>query len=86
MFKVCHPINWFRGGLFTIMTGGFLYCLFFYPTFFNILPLDKVSILIVFVLAIDSFYVYKVINYLVTAIFHKFDKTIAVESNIYKVN
>ncbi|MBR4178639.1 MAG: HAD-IC family P-type ATPase [Bacilli bacterium] len=86
LFKVCHPLNLYRGALFTFMTGGFLYCLIFQPEFFNILPLDKVSILISFVLVLDSFYVYKVLNYLITAIFHKFDKTIEVESNIYKIN
>jgi len=68
------------------MTCGFLYCLLFQPTFFNIVPLDKVSILIVFVLAIDSFYIYKILNYIITSIFHRFDNTIEVESNIYKVN
>ena len=60
LFKICHPINLYRGALFTVMTCGFLYCLLFQPEFFNILPLDRVSILIVFVLAIDSFYMYKI--------------------------
>ena len=86
LFKICHPLNLYRGALFFLMTGGFIYCLFFQPEFFNIVPLNKVSMLIVFVLALDSFYVYKVLNYLITAIFHRFDKTIEVESNIYKIN
>ena len=68
------------------MTLGFLYCVLFQPEFFNIVPLDKVSLLIIFVLAIDSFYIYKVINYIVTFIFHKLDNTIEVESNIYRTN
>ena len=86
LFKICHPINLYRGALFTAMTCGFLYCLLFQPEFFNILPLDKVSMLIVFVLAIDSFYIYKILNYFITYIFHKFDDTIKVESNIYRTN
>ena len=86
LFKICHPINLYRGALFTVMTCGFLYCLLFQPEFFNILPLDRVSILIVFVLAIDSFYIYKILNYFITYIFHKFDNTIKVESNIYRTN
>ena len=86
LFKICRPLNIYRGGLFFTMLGGFLFCLFFQPAFFNILPLDRVSLLITFVLAIDSFYIYKVLNYLVTYIFHKFDDSIVVESNIYKVN
>ena len=86
LFKICHPINFYRGALFTTMTGGFLYCLFFQPEFFNIIPLNNVSVLIVFVLAIDSFYIYKMLNYFITYIFHKFDNTIKVESNIYRTS
>lgn len=86
LFKICHPLNLYRGALFTVMTGGFLYCLLFQPEFFNIVPLDNVSTLIVFVLAIDSFYIYKILNYFITFIFNKFDKTIKVESNIYGTN
>ena len=86
LFKICHPINPYRGALFIAMTTGFLYCLIFEPEFFNIVPIDKVSLLITFVLAIDSFYIYKLINYLTTFLFHKIDEEIKVESNIYKVN
>ena len=86
LFKICHPLNLYRGTLFFVMLTGFLYCLFFQPSFFNIVPINNISALIVFVLVIDSFYVYKVINYIVTRIFHKFDETIKVEANIYKVN
>ena len=86
LFKICHPLNIYRGTLISVMTLGFLYCVLFQPEFFNIVPLDKVSLLIIFVLAIDSFYIYKVINYIVTFIFHKLDNTIEVESNIYRTN
>ena len=86
LFKICYPLNIFRGTLFGIMTTGFIYCLFFQPTFFNLIPMDKVSYLIVIVLAIDSFYIYKLLNFIITKIFSKFDNTIKVESDIYKVN
>ena len=86
LFKICRPLNLYRGALFFTMFIGFSYCVLFQPEFFNIIPLDKVSILIVFVLAIDSFYIYKVLAYIITYIFHKFDKTIEVESNIYKAH
>ena len=86
LFKICYPLNFYRGTLFYTMTIGFIYCLFVQPTFFNILPIDKVSFLIVLVLAIDSFYIYKLLNFAVTLLFHKFDETIKVESNIYKVD
>ena len=86
LFKICYPLNIFRGTLFFVMLTGFIYCLFFQPTFFNLVPMDKVSYLIVIVLAIDSFYIYKLINFITTKIFSKFDPTIKVESDIYKVN
>ena len=86
LFKICYPLNIFRGTLFGVMFTGFIYCLFFQPTFFNLVPMDKVSYLIVIVLAIDSFYIYKLLNFIITKIFSKFDPTIKVESDIYKVN
>ena len=86
LFRICHPINWYRGALFTIMTGGFTYCLFFQPEFFSIMPVNSTILIITFILALDSFYIYKIINYFVTLIFHKFDDSIKVESNIYKIN
>ena len=86
LFKICYPLNLYRGSLFGIMSVGFIYCLFFQPEFFNIVPMNGVSYLIVFVLALDSFYIYKLINYVITYIFNKFDNTIKVESDIYKVN
>ena len=85
LYKICSPLNIFRGTLFGVMFFGFVYCLFFQPTFFNLVPMDKVSYLIVFVLAIDSFYIYKILNFLITKLFSKFDPTIKVESDIYKV-
>ena len=86
LFKICHPINWYRGTLFSVMTIGFLYCLFFQPAFFSIMNVNKTILVLTFILAIDSFYIYKIINYFVTLIFHKFDDSIKVESNIYKLN
>jgi len=86
LFKICYPLNIFRGTLFGVMATGFIYCLFFQPTFFNLVPMDQVSFLIVIVLAIDSFYIYKILNFIITKIFNKFDSTIKVESDIYKVN
>ena len=86
LFKICHPLNWYRGSLFFVMLAGFLYCVLFHPSFFNILKINEIIVLIVFVLALDSIYVYKTLNYLITWLFHRFDSTIDVESNIYKVN
>lgn len=85
LFKICYPLNWYRGILLFVMTLGFICGLVFIPSFFEIVPINEISFLIIFVLAIDSFYVYKLINYFVTLIFHKLDETIKVESNIYSL-
>lgn len=86
LFKICYPLNIFRGTLFGVMFTGFVYCLFFQPTFFNLVPINNVSFLIVIVLAIDSFYIYKLLNFIITKVLSRFDSTIKVESDIYKVN
>ena len=86
LFKICYPLNLYRGSLFFIMLIGFIYCVFFQTSFFNLEPLNSVSALIIFVLALDSFYVYKLLNFIITKIFHHFDESIKVESDIYKVN
>ena len=86
LFKICHPLNIYRGSLFFVMLIGFLYCIFFQPSFFNILKINEISALIIFVLTLDSFYVYKIINYWITKLFHRFDNTIKVESNIYNID
>ena len=86
LFKICYPLNLYRGTLFFVMFSGFIYCLFFQPTFFNLIPMNRVSWLIVIVLALDSFYIYKILNYAITALFHHFDSSIKVESDIYKIN
>ncbi len=83
LFKICHPINLYRGSLLFVMTCGFLFCVIFEPEFFNLVPLNKISLLITFVLSLDSFYIYKLINFIVTFIFNKFDDTIEVENKFY---
>lgn len=85
LFKICYPINLYRGALFFIMLTGFVGCLILAPEFFNILPINSTILLLTCILLLDSFYVYKVINFIVTSIFHKFDDSIKVEANIYKV-
>lgn len=86
LFKICHPINWFRGSLFFTMLSGFIICLFLEPEFFSIMRMNSTIFLLTVILLLDSFYIYKIINYGVTALFHKFDDSIKVESNIYKIN
>ena len=68
------------------MLIGFIYCVFFQTEFFELVPINYVSALIIFVLTLDSIYVYKLLNFGITKLFHHFDNTIKVESDIYKVN
>ena len=85
LFKICYPINIYRGALFFVMLFGFIGCLLLEPEFFSILPMNSVILLLTCILLLDSFYVYKIINFIITSIFHKFDDSIKVEANIYKV-
>ena len=85
LYKICTPFTWLRGSLFFTMLIGFVSCALFAPGFFEILPINTTIILIIFVLAIDSFAVYKTLNFIITKIFHHFDNTIRVESDINKI-
>ena len=86
LFKICSPLNLYRGSLFTGMLVGFLFSLFVFPEFFNLLRVNGTILLLTFILMFSSFYLYKIINYLVTFIFNKFDDSIKVESNIYGIH
>ena len=86
LFKICYPLNLYRGTLFFTMLIGFIYCVIFQTSFFNLEPINYVSALIIFVLTLDSIYVYKLLNFAITKVFHHFDNSIKVESDIYKVN
>ena len=85
LFKICHPLNVYRGALFIFMMVAFSTIIVLIPSFFDIQPINGVSALLVFVLTLDSFYVYKLLNYFITFIFSKFDDSIQVESDIYHV-
>ena len=85
LYKISVPFTWYRATLFIVMLVGFIYSLLFIPDFFNILSLNNVIVLIVFVLALDSLYIYKWLNFIITFIFNKFDKSIEVESKIQSI-
>ena len=80
LYKICKPFTIIRGTLFTVMLAGFLFCITREYAFFNLIKLNPTSILIIFVLALDSLYVYKRLNYLITKAFHKLDPTIEIET------
>ena len=85
LYKISVPFTWYRATLFIVMLVGFIYSLLFIPDFFNILSLNNVIVLIVFVLALDSLYIYKWLNFIITFIFNKLDKSIEVESKIQSI-
>ena len=84
LYKICTPFTVLRGTLFFTMLTGFILGVLLIPNVFDLMHINFAILLIVFVLAIDSFYVYKMLNYIITVIFHKFDESIKIESNIYK--
>jgi len=79
LYKICKPFTWLRAGLFSTMLLGFIYCLLFQYSFFNLVPINTSSALIGFVLTIDSLYVYRRLNYLISKGASKLDPTIEVE-------
>ncbi len=83
LYKICKPFTWLRGTLFFTMLTGFVLGALLLPGVFELIPINYTILLIVFVLSIDSLYVYKLLNYIITLIFHKIDDSIKVESNIY---
>ena len=84
LFKICYPLNIYRTILLFSMIIGFVYCLTFQHIFFNLLKVDNITLLIVFIMTIDSLLFYEIINYIIYLIFHKFDNTIEVNSFIFK--
>lgn len=78
LLKICRPFTWIRRTLFFTMLLGFIYCLIFQYSFFNLMPMNYASALIAFVLTLASLYVYKKLDYFITYLFHKMDKTIQV--------
>ena len=79
LYKICMPFTIIRRVLFCTMFAGFLYCALFQYSFFSLTPLTLTSALIAFVLCIDSLYIYRKLNHLITMLFAKFDSTIEVE-------
>ena len=78
LLKICRPFTWIRRTLFFTMLLGFMYCLIFQYSFFNLMPMNYASALIAFVLTLASLYVYKKLDYFITYFFHKMDKTIPI--------
>ena len=84
LFKICYPLNIYRGTLFFVMTSGFIYCLTCQNEFFNLVKINNSIIMLVVLLASLSFCFYELLNYLIILFFHKFDKTIELDSFIFK--
>ena len=79
LHKICYPYTVIRGALFYTMLVGFIYSTLVFNEFFNILAIDRVIAWIVFVLGIDSIYIYNRLNWLISRIFHLVDNSIPLE-------
>ena len=84
LFKICYPLNLYRGTLFTVMSASFIYCLLCHYEFFNIIKFDTPLFIITILLALISFCVYELFNCILLLLFHKLDKTIELNSFIFK--
>jgi cation-transporting ATPase E len=85
LYKICTPFTLLRGALFFTMLTGFTLGALVIPDFFNLLHINYTILLIVFVLSIDSLYIYKTLNYIISKIFNHFDKSVTVETDIYNI-
>ncbi len=79
LYKICKPFNIIRTSLLILMILGFLYCAIFQSAFFSLSPMTSTSLLIGFVLTIDSLYIFRRLNYFISKAFHKLDPTINIE-------
>ncbi len=76
LYKISVPFSLLRGTLFTIMLVSFIYCITFQYSFFNLSKFNYQTLLIGFVLVLDSLYVFKKLYDLSIKLFHKIDPTI----------
>ena len=80
LHKICYPYTIIRGSLFFTMLFGFIFVTLFYHDFFNILQINEKIAWIVFVLGIDSIFIYNLLKWILSRLFHLIDNTIPVEN------
>ena len=76
LFKICRPLNLYRGLLFLIMCTGFILGIVLLHDFFNIVLLSSGIVLNIVFLSFITIIIYEIINYIVLNIFHKYDVSI----------
>ena len=76
LYKICIPFTLLRKLLFSFLLIGFIYCITFEHEFFSLISFTPQTVLIGFVLILDSLYVFKKLYSLSIRIFHKIDPTI----------
>ena len=77
LYKICQPFTILRGSLFIVMFLGFAYCISYQYEFFSLSHFTSQTILIAFVLVLDSLYVFKKLYDFSIKVFSKFDPTIS---------
>ncbi len=73
LFKICRPLNVYRGLLFSIMSIGFILILTFFHNFFSIVELDSILVLNVISLGILSIFIYEIINIIVKKLYKRLE-------------
>ena len=76
LFKICRPLNLYRGLLFLVMCTGFILGIVLLHDFFNIVLLSSGIVLNIVFLSFITIIIYEIINYIVLNIFHKYDVSI----------
>ncbi len=76
LYKICLPFTFLRKILLSALLIGFIYCITFQNEFFSLISFRPQTILIGFVLILDSLYVFKKLYDLSIKLFSKIDPTI----------
>lgn len=76
LIQICKPFTKLRKALVILLSTCFVIAIVFFPDFFDLEPINGLTLLITFVLASSSVLVLRICTYVVTKIFHLFDKSI----------
>ena len=66
LFKICQPIDVWRGLIWSVCLIGFVFCVFFMPKFFAIAELSKNAYKVLMMFVVFAFPVLGIINWIIT--------------------
>ena len=83
--RICKPFTPLRIVLLSVLTTLFAVAILFFPSFFNLIPLNGTTLLYTFVLASSSIIIYRLLNLIIRIIFHKIDNSVEINTRDYEI-